>query len=95
MKIQVKIEDEPIFEIEVIKEYTYSQINDYALNHPNYKRFQYDSQRHSAYIKEARENIWLNGYLIDYSKKQGESGRVLDCRIKLKYSEEEMENSRV
>ena len=87
MRILVKIEDKPIFEIEVIKEYTYSAINDYELKHSKYKKFQYDSAKHSHYIKEARENIWLNGYLIDSIKKKGEAGRIVDCIIKMKYSD--------
>jgi len=85
--ILVKIEGQEPFEIEVLETYGSHATNDFRLNHPKYKRFQYDSayERHTKYTVEYRETVWFIGYLIDFSKKNGQVNRIVDCEIQVRY----------
>ena len=78
-KIKVFFESGKIEEIEIVK-YKYG-VNDYSLNHPKWKYFQYDNRRPSQYMDEDALEMKFQGYLISQTIKGKRD--VVDCYIKI------------
>jgi hypothetical protein len=83
--IIVRIEGQEPFNIDVLREMTYSAINDFKLKHPEYSYFQYDSVKHDFWGDDAQaKSRWLRGYLIRKGLKLGDArSQIVECEMKL------------
>lgn len=87
MKIKVIPTDSelPVFEAEVIREYSRNSICHYGIKHKDYKGFQFDDySRPNNYSRQYAQERAYRGYMIGKKNKQ-----TIECNVKVIYSDDE------